>query len=205
MTLNHITIDNANGDNRGGKEVGHNTDGFDIGASNGVYIYNPVVHNQDDCLCINSGQVRVFGRRRFHVKAIINMLEKIYSNYTEQICEILTRVNHEFRLTLRIHGEYLLQKFTDESNKTVYIWSQKCKNFSIIKAKIGGIFSTAGTGTPTPGSQGPGPGLPALCPLGINQYPSTCSRTSSSRALAARVAMAFPLRRASSEVLRRTS
>ncbi|KAH7702934.1 extracellular polygalacturonase [Aphelenchoides avenae] len=60
LTLNHIIIDNANGDNRNGKEVGHNTDGFDIGASNGVYIYNPVVHNQDDCLCINSGQNIIF-------------------------------------------------------------------------------------------------------------------------------------------------
>ena len=55
ITLSGITVNNADGDTKGG----HNTDAFDIGNSNGVYIYNPIVHNQDDCLAVNSGTVRV--------------------------------------------------------------------------------------------------------------------------------------------------
>ncbi|KAJ5203278.1 hypothetical protein N7449_005357 [Penicillium cf. viridicatum] len=51
LTLSGITIDNADGDSKGG----HNTDAFDVGSSNGVYITNPTVHNQDDCLAVNSG------------------------------------------------------------------------------------------------------------------------------------------------------
>ncbi|KAH7704172.1 polygalacturonase [Aphelenchoides avenae] len=56
ITLSGITINNADGDAKGG----HNTDAFDIGSSNGVYIYNPIVHNQDDCLAVNSGTNIVF-------------------------------------------------------------------------------------------------------------------------------------------------
>ncbi|KAH7715938.1 polygalacturonase [Aphelenchoides avenae] len=56
ITLSGITINNADGDSKGG----HNTDAFDIGNSNGVYIYNPIVHNQDDCLAVNSGTNIVF-------------------------------------------------------------------------------------------------------------------------------------------------
>ncbi|KAN0065208.1 Polygalacturonase 1 [Thecaphora frezii] len=52
LTLDHITIDNSAGDVTNG---GHNTDAFDIGSSNGVYITNANVKNQDDCLAINSG------------------------------------------------------------------------------------------------------------------------------------------------------
>ncbi|KAJ6072948.1 hypothetical protein N7467_011033 [Penicillium canescens] len=51
LTLSGITVDNADGDSKGG----HNTDAFDVGSSNGVYITNPTVHNQDDCLAVNSG------------------------------------------------------------------------------------------------------------------------------------------------------
>ncbi|GLI75687.1 polygalacturonase [Penicillium ochrochloron] len=51
LTLDGITVDNADGDSNGG----HNTDAFDVGSSTGVYITNPIVHNQDDCLAINSG------------------------------------------------------------------------------------------------------------------------------------------------------
>ncbi|KAH7699796.1 polygalacturonase, partial [Aphelenchoides avenae] len=56
ITLSGITINSADGDTKGG----HNTDAFDIGNSNGVYIYNPIVHNQDDCLAVNSGTNIVF-------------------------------------------------------------------------------------------------------------------------------------------------
>ncbi|KAG6019730.1 hypothetical protein E4U41_003128 [Claviceps citrina] len=47
----NVTIDNRLGDTKGG----HNTDGFDVGTSTGVYISGARVWNQDDCLAINSG------------------------------------------------------------------------------------------------------------------------------------------------------
>ncbi|KAG9547312.1 endo-polygalacturonase, partial [Aureobasidium melanogenum] len=50
LTMDSITIDGAAGDS-----LGHNTDAFDIGDSTGVTITNAVVHNQDDCVAINSG------------------------------------------------------------------------------------------------------------------------------------------------------
>ena len=52
VTLDKITIDNSAGDK---DELGHNTDAFDVGTSSGVTISNAVVHNQDDCLAVNSG------------------------------------------------------------------------------------------------------------------------------------------------------
>jgi galacturan 1,4-alpha-galacturonidase len=57
LTLDHITIDNAKGDARAGngKSLGHNTDAFDVGDSTGITISNAWVHNQDDCLAVNSG------------------------------------------------------------------------------------------------------------------------------------------------------
>ncbi|KAJ5920135.1 hypothetical protein N7516_010993 [Penicillium verrucosum] len=51
LTVSGVTIDNADGDTQGG----HNTDAFDVGSSDGVYITGPTVHNQDDCLAVNSG------------------------------------------------------------------------------------------------------------------------------------------------------
>lgn len=47
-----VTYDNSAGDSG---ELGHNTDAFDIGSSENIYISGAVVHNQDDCLAINSG------------------------------------------------------------------------------------------------------------------------------------------------------
>ena len=52
LTVDSVTIDNSDGD---ANELGHNTDAFDVGTSTGVTISNAVVHNQDDCLAINSG------------------------------------------------------------------------------------------------------------------------------------------------------
>lgn len=52
LLLQDITIDNSDGDDNGG----HNTDGFDISESDGVYIRGAVVKNQDDCIAINSGE-----------------------------------------------------------------------------------------------------------------------------------------------------
>ncbi|KUL83159.1 hypothetical protein ZTR_10118 [Talaromyces verruculosus] len=56
LTLDHITIDNSDGDSAGG----HNTDAFDVGSSNGVTISNANVQNQDDCLAVNSGTNIIF-------------------------------------------------------------------------------------------------------------------------------------------------
>ncbi|THZ65425.1 polygalacturonase 2 [Aureobasidium pullulans] len=50
LTMDKITIDGSAGDS-----LGHNTDAFDIGSSTGVVITGAVVHNQDDCVAINSG------------------------------------------------------------------------------------------------------------------------------------------------------
>ncbi|XXG97668.1 hypothetical protein Hte_003975 [Hypoxylon texense] len=47
LTLQDITIDNADGDAAGG----HNTDAFDVGSSDGVQILGA----DDDCLAVNSG------------------------------------------------------------------------------------------------------------------------------------------------------
>ncbi|EAW24760.1 glycoside hydrolase family 28 protein [Aspergillus fischeri NRRL 181] len=52
LYLIDITIDNSDGDDNGG----HNTDGFDISESTGVYIRGATVKNQDDCIAINSGE-----------------------------------------------------------------------------------------------------------------------------------------------------
>lgn len=51
LKIDSLTIDNSAGDTQGA----HNTDAFDVGSSDGVVINNVNVHNQDDCLAINSG------------------------------------------------------------------------------------------------------------------------------------------------------
>ncbi|KAK8066206.1 glycoside hydrolase 28 protein [Apiospora hydei] len=51
LGLYDITIDNSDGDKNGG----HNTDAFDVGSSDGVYISGANIQNQDDCLAVNSG------------------------------------------------------------------------------------------------------------------------------------------------------
>lgn len=53
---NHLEVDNVTVDNSAGDTAGaHNTDAFDVGSSESVYIRGATVHNQDDCLAINSG------------------------------------------------------------------------------------------------------------------------------------------------------
>jgi len=63
LTLTGLVIDNSQGDApnsmSGGLAAGHNTDGFDVSASD-VTIQNNQVHNQDDCLAINKGTNIVF-------------------------------------------------------------------------------------------------------------------------------------------------
>ncbi|TQB67715.1 Polygalacturonase 1 [Monascus purpureus] len=53
LVLDHITIDNSEGDRKNG---GHNTDAFDVGESVGITIQHANVKNQDDCLAVNSGE-----------------------------------------------------------------------------------------------------------------------------------------------------
>ncbi|CAG7935386.1 unnamed protein product [Penicillium nalgiovense] len=56
VVLDHITIDNTDGDTNGG----HNTDAFDVGDSTYITISNANIKNQDDCLAVNSGENIVF-------------------------------------------------------------------------------------------------------------------------------------------------
>jgi hypothetical protein len=57
LTVNHMTIDNSAGNGLPTSKAPHNTDGFDIGASSNILIDHAVVHNQDDCVAVNSGTV----------------------------------------------------------------------------------------------------------------------------------------------------
>ncbi|EOD48916.1 putative endopolygalacturonase protein [Neofusicoccum parvum UCRNP2] len=52
LTIDNVTINNADGDKG---DLGHNTDGFDVGNSQDITIQNCHVTNQDDCLAVNSG------------------------------------------------------------------------------------------------------------------------------------------------------
>nr|6KVH_A Chain A, endo-polygalacturonase [Evansstolkia leycettana] len=56
LSLTDITVDDADGDTQGG----HNTDAFDIGSSTYITITNANVHNQDDCIAVNSGENIIF-------------------------------------------------------------------------------------------------------------------------------------------------
>lgn len=56
LTISDVTIDDSDGDTGGG----HNTDAFDVGASDSITITGVKVYNQDDCLAVNSGSNIVF-------------------------------------------------------------------------------------------------------------------------------------------------
>ncbi|KAK0202335.1 glycoside hydrolase family 28 protein [Desarmillaria ectypa] len=56
LVFDSITVDNSDGDT---DDLGHNTDGFDVSATD-VTIQNSVVKNQDDCIAINDGSNIVF-------------------------------------------------------------------------------------------------------------------------------------------------
>ncbi|KAK7728747.1 hypothetical protein SLS53_009375 [Cytospora paraplurivora] len=57
LEIAYVTIDASDGDT---DDLGHNTDGFDIGSSDRVTIKNATVYNQDDCVAINSGSSIIF-------------------------------------------------------------------------------------------------------------------------------------------------
>ncbi|KAL6708272.1 hypothetical protein ACN47E_003196 [Coniothyrium glycines] len=52
LTITDMTIDDSAGDTG---SLGHNTDAFDIGTSDNILIDGAKVHNQDDCVAVNSG------------------------------------------------------------------------------------------------------------------------------------------------------
>ncbi|CZT41462.1 probable Polygalacturonase [Rhynchosporium secalis] len=52
LQITNLRLDNSAGD--AGK-IGHNTDGIDVGSSTGITITGANIHNQDDCIAINSG------------------------------------------------------------------------------------------------------------------------------------------------------
>lgn len=52
-----MLVDNADGDT---DSLGHNTDGFDVSASD-VTITGSTVYNQDDCVAINSVGLSLLG------------------------------------------------------------------------------------------------------------------------------------------------
>ena len=66
LTITGMTIDNSAGDSAGG----HNTDGFDIGSSSSVTITGATVYNQDDCVAVNSGTVRIIFSEKNHLSLI---------------------------------------------------------------------------------------------------------------------------------------
>ncbi|KAJ8923907.1 hypothetical protein NQ315_006683 [Exocentrus adspersus] len=49
--IQYITIDDKDGDSKGG----HNTDAFNVNSSDNVTIKHCTIHNQDDCMAMNSG------------------------------------------------------------------------------------------------------------------------------------------------------
>ncbi|KAL7747410.1 hypothetical protein RI367_007164 [Sorochytrium milnesiophthora] len=58
LSMSDVVIDNSQGDDAGA----HNTDGFDVGNSDNVDIRRVTVHNQDDCVAVNSGTNLYFGQ-----------------------------------------------------------------------------------------------------------------------------------------------
>ncbi|KAJ5665960.1 uncharacterized protein N7477_008408 [Penicillium maclennaniae] len=95
LTLSGITVNNADGDSQGG----HNTDAFDVGSSTGVYITNPNVHNQDDCLAINSGSDISFtgatctGGHGISIGSVGGRSDNDVENVTIENCSITNSAN----------------------------------------------------------------------------------------------------------------
>ncbi|EKV11350.1 Endopolygalacturonase 1 [Penicillium digitatum] len=95
LTLNGVTVDNLDGDSQGG----HNTDAFDVGSSNGVYIISPTVHNQDDCLAINSGSnihftgAQCTGGHGISIGSVGGRADNIVDGVTIENCNIKNSMN----------------------------------------------------------------------------------------------------------------
>jgi polygalacturonase len=62
MEMYNLILDNSAGDalDSDGDELGHNTDAFDVSSTDGLYVHDATVYNQDDCVAVNSGSNMVF-------------------------------------------------------------------------------------------------------------------------------------------------
>ena len=78
LALTGITIDDSAGD---AGQQGHNTDAFDVGSSSGVTISGVNVKNQDDCLAVNSGTVRLISSILLASKDVLNYKADIDLEY----------------------------------------------------------------------------------------------------------------------------
>ncbi|KAJ3195535.1 Polygalacturonase, partial [Irineochytrium annulatum] len=95
LSINHITIDGAAGDTQGG----HNTDGFDIGSSANIYISRSTIHNQDDCVAINSGNnihvsgLNCTGGHGISIGSVGGRKNNVVDGVTVTSCIIINSVN----------------------------------------------------------------------------------------------------------------
>jgi polygalacturonase len=80
VMINHITCDSRANvffcRLKSGAEA-KNTDGFDIGSSSDVSIYNSVISNDDDCVAVNGGSSGVYN---LHITDILNMFSSMCSD-----------------------------------------------------------------------------------------------------------------------------
>ncbi|KAK5119296.1 hypothetical protein LTR85_007652 [Meristemomyces frigidus] len=62
MEMYNLILDNSAGDalDSDGDALGHNTDAFDVSSTDGLYVHDATVYNQDDCTAVNSGSNMVF-------------------------------------------------------------------------------------------------------------------------------------------------
>ncbi|KAF2773251.1 hypothetical protein EJ03DRAFT_305450 [Teratosphaeria nubilosa] len=62
MEMYNLILDNSAGDEEDsdGDALGHNTDAFDVSSTDGLYVHDATVYNQDDCTAVNSGSNMVF-------------------------------------------------------------------------------------------------------------------------------------------------
>lgn len=62
VEMYNLILDNSAGDelDSDGDTLGHNTDAFDVSSTDGLYVHDATVYNQDDCTAVNSGSNMVF-------------------------------------------------------------------------------------------------------------------------------------------------
>ncbi|KAH8664633.1 glycosyl hydrolases family 28-domain-containing protein [Xylariales sp. PMI_506] len=62
VELYNLILDNSAGNalDSDGDALGHNTDAFDVSSTDGLYVHDATVLNQDDCVAVNSGSNMVF-------------------------------------------------------------------------------------------------------------------------------------------------
>lgn len=62
IEMYNLILDNSAGNDldSDGDALGHNTDAFDVSTTDGLYVHDATVYNQDDCVAVNSGSDMVF-------------------------------------------------------------------------------------------------------------------------------------------------